>query len=297
MNATSTQGMCSLNRLGTTFHRTFSINRPSISGILRTVDASPGEESQLDDRILRKLTHLGTIYIESMPRYSFGSGLIDNENKITPFGRTVIIKDPLLELPQTQWLMHYYLSAPYGPGPLFWHEIVTQRFRSGDKITTDDIAAQIAEIYQREEGKPLAKRSARSTATIFLGAYIKSDGLGNLGIIKETGDSEYLILEPSHPPMWTIACSLVSFWQMLYPDMATVHLNNILTEGFFTSIFMISQGSFNRTLETLQREGVLEVFRVAPPYQVALLHRNLDYYLERMYGNNTDRGPGQVIKQ
>jgi hypothetical protein len=289
MNETSTQGVCSQNRLGTTFHRTFSINRPSISEILRTINASPGEESHIDDQVLRNLTHLGTIYIESMPRYSFGSGLIDNENKITPFGKSVKKIDPLLELTHTQWLMHYYLSAPYGPGPLFWHELVTQRFRSGDLITTDDIATQIAEIYQRDEGKPLAKRSARSTATIFLGAYTKSDGLGSLGIIKKIGDSEYQILEPSHPPLWTIACALVSFWQIKYPDMATMHLNNIINEGFFTSIFMISQGSFNSTLETLQREGVLEVFRVAPPYQVALLHRDLDFYLERMYGNSTDR--------
>jgi hypothetical protein len=285
-------------RLKTVFHEKLPLSRESIHQVLTELVPNRDEEifPSLFD-FLRESTKLGTNYVKSMPRYSFGAGLLDNTNNLTLFGQAANEKDPLLELPHTQWLMHYYLSAPYGPGPLFWHEIVTQRFRSGDKITTDDIAAQIAEIYQREEGKPLAKRSARATATIFLGAYTKSDGLGNLGIIKETGDSEYLILEPSHPPMWTIACSLVSFWQILYSDMATVHLNNIFTEGFFTSIFMISQGNFNRTLETLQREGVLEVFLVAPPYQVALLHRDLYYYLERMYGNNTDRGPGQVIKQ
>jgi len=275
-------------RLKTVFHEDFSLSRPSIHQIISAFGSGldlQSYKSKFD--ALRATTQLGSNYVKSMPRYCYGSGLLDSDDKLTFFGETVNSKDPLLDLSHTQWLMHYHLSAPFGPGPVFWHELVTQRFRIGDTFRKDEIAIQISEIYEREEGKSLAERSARSTATVFLGSYIKSDGLGNLGILEKIGDSEYKVLEPPQPPMWTIGCALVAFWQIRYPDMATIHLNDLYTEGFFTDIFMISKGGFNRTLENLQREGVIEVFRVAPPYQVALLNREINYYLEKMYGNNS----------
>lgn len=102
------------------------------------------------------------------------------------------------------------------------------------------------------------------------------------------GDYKFQVLEPPIPPMWVIACALASFWEDRYPDMATIHLNELYTEAQLTNIFMIGRGSLNRALEDLQREGMLEVFRVAPPYQVALLNRDLEFYLEKMYGRDID---------
>lgn len=279
-------------RLKTIFHESFSLSRPSIHQIL-SVSLSILDLEDYESRFdaLRAVTQLGSNYIKSMPRYCYGSGLLDSDNNLTAFGAAVNSQDSLLELPQTQWLMHYFLSAPLGPGPKFWYELVTQRFRIGDVFAPEEIASQIAEIYEREEGKSLADRSARSTATVFLGTYTKPEGLGNLRILEKIGDSNYIVLEPPSPPKWAIACALAAFWQIRYPDMTTIHLNDLYTEGYFTDIFLIGKGDFNRTLEDLQREGVLEVFRVAPPYQVALLNREMDYFLEKMYGDDIDRGP------
>jgi len=79
-----------------------------------------------------------------MPRYAIGAGLLDNNYEITLFGKFAHKHDPILEQAGTQWLMHYHLSAPQGPGPAFWHELVMSRFRGGCEFTTDEIATQIA---------------------------------------------------------------------------------------------------------------------------------------------------------
>jgi hypothetical protein len=47
---------------------------------------------------------------------------------------------------------------------------------------------------------------------------------------------------------------------------------------------MISKGQFNTMLEEMQREGLLELFRIAPPYQVVLLSHDELSILERLYG-------------
>ena len=79
-------------RLGLTFHRTFSLVRPAISQIIRlAASAAQGnhEESILTKEKIRAETNLGTIYAEAMPRYARGTGLLDERNRLTSFGRSV----------------------------------------------------------------------------------------------------------------------------------------------------------------------------------------------------------------
>ena len=123
-----------------------------------------------------------------MPRYAVGTGLLSGNYRLTTFAKFVQKHDVLLEQVGTQWLMHYHLCAPQGPGPAFWHELVTSRFRGGDEFTSSDIAEQISQFFQKTGGESLAERSARSTATIFLGTYTKQDGLANLNLLQELGE-------------------------------------------------------------------------------------------------------------
>ena len=174
-------------RLGLTFHRTFSLIRPALTQILEIVNKHGGlvdETGKIQKDIVRDVTNLGTIYAAAMPRYCFGAGSLNSQYLFTDFGRTAFENDRLLDTDRTQWLIHYHLSAPNGPGPLFWHELVVSRFRRGDKFRLSDLAEQISKIYERTEGKKLQERSARSTASIFLGTYTKDDGLGKLNSIK-----------------------------------------------------------------------------------------------------------------
>ena len=182
--------------------------------------------------------------------------------------------------------MHYHLSAPQGPGPAFWHELVMTRFRSGNEFTASEIAEQIGQSYQKTEGEPLAERSARSTATIFLGTYTKQDGLCNLKILQELGDNRYRVnddLDP--PPAWAVAYAILDFWEAQLQGRKTINLDELTEENGVANVFMIGAGKIASVLQKMQLEGFVDLFRVAPPYQVVLLRSDMDAILERLYAH------------
>lgn len=118
-------------RLGNTFHRSFKLRRNQIQDVLQVAyehEVKPNSGSW-DREILRETSSIGTVQAASAPRYAYGTGLLDSENKLTEFGRLAYKHDPMLERSATQWLMHYYLSAPNGFGPSYWYNIVSTRFR------------------------------------------------------------------------------------------------------------------------------------------------------------------------
>ncbi len=84
--------------------------------------------------------------------------------------------DPGLASPTTQWLLHYHLSAPHGPGPSFWHHVVTH-LPIGSATSTSEVTELITDHVQQLEGKEPNPRTMRAAATIFLGSYAKPEGL------------------------------------------------------------------------------------------------------------------------
>lgn len=272
-------------RIGTMFHETFSLSRPAVGSILeviKTEDMSGGLHATL-----RKKTHLGQNYVKAMPQYARGCGLLTMDNRLTAFGERVLNFDPLLETQTTQWLMHYYLSAPHGPGPAFWHEFVKTRFRYGDELTKNSLTEQLVDFLNAVESKELKRDSATSTANAFVGTYSKDDGLNRIGLLQSNGES-YRVLEPDPPPVWVFAVALLDFWQYQFPNRVAVNLDELYVEGGLTSIFMIGEGRINRYLRTLQQEGIVDVFRVAPPYTVVLLNPDPAFALDRLYTHDDD---------
>jgi len=274
-------------RIGTMFHETFPLNRPALTQILNMLFQKNSSSEEMKERVLtylKKNSNLGPNYIKAMPRYAIGCGLMDAKYETTDFGITASETNPNLDQAVTQWLMHYHLAAPYGPGPLFWCKLVKTRFRSGDEFSRQEIAKQIGEIFEQEEGKALSPDSAKSTATIFLGTYTRSDSLGNLGLIEVVSTDQYRVLDPEPPSTWTVAYALLHWWENWVGDRLTINLSELHGENGITDLFMIGKGRMNSILEEMQQEGILELYRVAPPYQVVLLCNNKEPVLRKMYG-------------
>lgn len=279
-------------RLGITFHRTFAMVRPAISRVLELAAESASKidaAEALTKASIRENSHLGTIYVEAMPRYAYGSGLLGNGNRLTSFGEQTYKFDPLLDKTSTQWLMHYFLSAPQGPGPAFWHELVGTRFRVMDEFTGAELAEQIREFVKQTEGKALTERSARSTATVFLGTYTKSDALGRLGIIENIGGDRYRVLDPDPPPLSVFGIALLDYWNAHFGDRMTINLDALYGERSLGGLFMISPGRVNRYLSELEEDRIVEVYRISPPYTVVLLRQDSDALYQKLYAiNDTD---------
>lgn len=278
-----------MDRLPTLFHESFSLSRPALLQILKAVQKiSVG--TTLKSKSKRELffeanTDLGKNYIKSMPAYCKGSGLLDFEYGYTPFGKNCVIFDTHLEQLGTQWLMHYYLSATHGPGPAFWNEIISNFFYTGNIFASDVIAGAIGNFVWQAEGKVLAKRGVQSTATIFLGTYLKPEGLGKLRLLEETDSGRYRVREPVRPPKWAVACALVDYWAANYPGRLGIGLDT-LQESNFLKIFMLGKNDFMDVLQAMQEVGYVNIHRAAPPYQVLLLRQDQEGLLQKLYGSD-----------
>ncbi|GAB4407257.1 MAG: hypothetical protein Kow00106_00030 [Anaerolineae bacterium] len=219
-----------------------------------------------------------------MPRYATGAGLLGFDRRLTPFGQYALSHDRLLEHQGTQWLMHYYLSAPQGPGPAFWHHLVRRFFYIGHEFSKVQVEREITTFVEQTEGRALAERTLHTAATIFLGTYLKSDGLGRLGLLNQLPNERYQVTEPALPPPWAVAYALLDYWEAHFPDQLTVSLDTLTAPGGFASLFLMGEHDFNAVLRALQAERYVEVYRVAPPYQVVLLRRDPEPLLQKLYG-------------
>lgn len=273
-------------RLGTAFHETFPLSRAAITQLVETLAAQERKGAETSIReLLREETHLGTNYVKAMPRYAFGAGILDDSYALTAFGKAVLENDPLLVQTATQWLMHYHLSAPHGPGPAFWHHLVVSRFRSGDEFTREEIINQVNDFLQETEGRSFAEQTIKSTTNAFLGSYYQEDGLGRLEIIEKLTDTDYRVLEPEAPEVWAMAYAVLDFWAASFPQQITVNLNELTGTSGLTGLFLVGTGRLNAVLRAMQDEGYVEVHRVAPPYQVVLLNPDRQSILERLYSH------------
>lgn len=277
-------------RLKTVFHETFSLSRSSIGQVMSVMASqsvavgSIGSEDL--ETLLRGQTHLGTRYVKAMPRYAVGAGLVTFEYAFTSFGHYALERDPLFDRKDTQWLMHYFLSAPHGPGPEFWNALVGSAFRTGNEFSIDDVTELIGSKYLAMEGKSLAHRSIRSTATVFLGTYLKEEGLGKLNLLEAIGTDRYRVLDPEPPSPWAFGYALLDYWRAQFGDRLTINLDALFGNGSLADLFLIGAGRMNMLLRTLQDAGYVDIYRVAPPYQVVLLRQDPESLLQKLYEND-----------
>lgn len=270
-------------RLGTAFSETFPLSRAALGQVLVAMAKRDSETDQNRFDFLRQETQLGTNYVKAMPRYARGVGLLSESSALTALGEVILKYDPLLTRLETQWLLHYHLSAPLGPGPAFWHHLVVDQFKSGNEFTRDDVINLIDEFIQTSEGKSLSSSSIKGATAAFLGTYSNPQGLGELEILKNLDDISYRVLEPEAPSAWVVAYAVLDYWRAAFPDQITVSLSDFSGAEGVASLFLIGSGRLNAALREMQNEGYVEVHRLAPPYQVVLLNSDRDSVLERIY--------------
>ena len=274
------------SNLGLTFHRAFSLNRPAIKQVLdlanRESDDS-GERSKLTPKEISENTSLGTVYVQSMPLWAIGSGLLNHRKLPTLFGKYAHLNDSLLEHIGTQWLMHYFLCNPHGAGPKFWHDISSKLFYSGNIFSSDDVFEHIGNFVWKNEDRVPKRRDIQSTTAVFLGTYTKTEGLNKLRLLETTSSGLFLVNEPKVAPVWAVAYALLDFWESHFQDRLSIGLDT-LQESCLKGIFLIGKSSFLEMLDVLQENRVIDIHRTAPPHQVFLLRRDREMLLQNLYG-------------
>lgn len=228
-----------------------------------------GESEEALSSSLRETTNLGNNYVKAMPRYATCCGFREaGRNQLTPLGQHVLTHDASLSLPATQWLMHYHLSAPHGPGPRFWHDLTLQLPELGGNFGGAKLTQEVGRSMQVEQGRTLAERSLRTCATVYAGTYTKVDGLAGLGLLLEDGAGGYRLGEPEAVPPGVLAYALAHYWEGQYGAVQTRNLSDLSEPRGFGSLFFTGQFALNRTLRGLAGQGVLELWLQAPPHQI-----------------------------
>jgi hypothetical protein len=276
-------------KLGVSFHRTFALSRPSVAQVLRIAldhsgSGDGGERLGFDG--IRAGTSLGSVYVEAMPRYARGAGLIDARSRPTLFGELVASHDTNLTLLQTQWLMHYFLSAPHHGGPVFWAHTVTTAVRVGETLDRQYVSSAIEEYLSQAGAGSIGKSTIDEAATAFIGTYWKEDALGPLGILSPVQGSRnlYSVNEPEEPNSSVFAYVLADYWDGMWPGRKTVNLEAVTSElGGPASLLLLGTGQANRLLRSMQEQGWVQVQRRAAPYTVVRLWEDSSVFLERLY--------------
>ncbi len=286
MSDTDSEVIDNKERLGLTFHRTFSLMRSAVSQIIRAaeeVELKGG--NKLDQKSIKELSSLGSIYMQAMPRYARGAGLLNSKNFLTVFGKYVLKYDPLLDQVGTQWLMHYHLSAPRGPGALFWNEVTSKRFFPGSTFSAEDVSNDISELMVSKSEKKVYPNpnGVRSTTTIFLGTYTKIECLGKMHILKDLQNGRYRVQEPVQIPVWAFGYALLGYWNAYYPGRISVGLDTLQGSNF-AKILMIGKDELDNMLQVLQEAHYVEVHRTSTPHQIYLLRPNGEPLLGKLYG-------------
>jgi hypothetical protein len=98
--------------------------------------------------------------------------------------------------------------------------------------------------------------------------------------------TNYRVLEPDPPSAWAFGYALLHYWRSQFGDQLTINLDELYKEDGLGAIFLCGAGRVNRLLTILQAEGFLDLFRVAPPYQVVLLRSDPQDLLHKMYSTH-----------
>jgi hypothetical protein len=273
------QALAEARRIGTTFHETFPLKRSALSQIVELCNGT----SQVRERDVYELLRASN-QARAMPQYARGCGLLKvGSFQPTVFGRVARERNPSLDKLETLWLMHYHLSAPHGPGPAFWSHLVTARLQLGDTLEIRTVATWIGQ-YLAGQQRPLASETLTSAASSFLRSYVLPDGLQRLGLLEPVGSSAQArgarVVEPEATAASVVGYCLADYWEANWGSRPTVSLDELSTFG---AVFLLGPAMLASCLTELQSRGVLELHRVAPPYQVFRLWGSKEDLLDAIY--------------
>jgi hypothetical protein len=267
-------------RIGNVFHESFSLSRSAISSVIEI--AADSNDNLTFDKI-RNESNLGKNYVRAMPRYAVGCGLLfDRPYRMTQLGRVVGHKDPDLSQLQTHWIMHYHLVAPNGPGPEFWGNLAKEFFVPGREFHDDDVVSYLTDSSALSDGKELARRTIKGLATVFLGSYIKDEGLGRLRLLSYNGEN-YKVLDPEPPSTGVVGYCLSSYWKSVWNESGGVKIEDLHDSAGFAPKMFLSRYYLNRTLRDLQSAGFLDLYQIAPPHTLERRWASPEDFLDQIY--------------
>ncbi|MBW4641840.1 MAG: DUF4007 family protein [Goleter apudmare HA4340-LM2] len=278
-------------KLQLSFHGTFALKKEDLLKILQACI----EEKGLDDtkERLMERTGLGNQKVTPMKSWAVRAGLV-SKNYLTTEAKVVLDKDPYLQSPITDWLIHFYLSfgdkgltkppndpADWGGWSYFVHSFLLE-CRS---FTLNDLVQRSAAIFNQETEERLTENFK-----IVLKAYVLPPNKKEESPLKAC---QFITLEEDKfttenaalPNAYLIAYFLTKLWERDFGNTTSVLTTDIIEQKMgLAPILSVEKEALQEHLNQLETLALIEQRRTVSPSQVIRRWHDPITLLEKAYG-------------
>lgn len=278
-------------KLQLSFHGTFALKKEDLLKILQACT----EDKGLDDtkERLMERTGLGNQKVTPMKSWAVRAGLV-SKNYLTTEAKVILDKDPYLQSPITDWLIHFYLSfgdkgltkppnepADWGGWPYFVHSFLLE-YRS---FTLNGLVQHSAAFFDQETEERLTENFK-----IVLKAYVLPPNKKEESPLKAC---KFITLEEDKlttgnavlPNPYLIAYFLAKLWQRDFGNSTSVLTADILEQKMgLAPILGVEKEALQEHLNQLETLALIEQRRTVSPSQIIRRWHEPIMLLEKAYG-------------
>lgn len=283
-------------KLQLSFSGTFALKKEDLLKILRAAAEEQGLESSTkglskeeSDKELSQRTGLGVPKLR-MRGWARRSGLIAGDF-LSPEGKLILEKDPYLESPLTNWLMHFYLSlgdkglqsppaipADWGGWTYFIYTFLPN-YRA---FTINDLVHTSALVFEQENIKKLAENLRK----FVLKSYTEDQALANCKFLIQE-DGQYIVGQSNLPNPYLVGYLLAKLWERDFQAAPSALTESVLNHPMgLATVLSISTAAAQEQLNALESQGIIEQRRAVPPFQVIPRWDNPLTLLEKAYDSD-----------
>lgn len=261
--------------------------RPRFDQISRIMQYLLGQEGK--KKILRKeiINALGIPdkQIENLTSMMTGFGLVNPRiSTLTPFGRTVIQKDPYFEQGETLWMIHYIVSS--NPDWVVWYRIINTVIPSLDHYDIAQISKQFfSDLSDFFTPKTITEKLPKEVGAVFA-AYTRSQ-LSLLRLVTEQNTGDFIRSNAIEVPPYVLLFCLLHFRDQFSPGSTALTTRDICsTQNSPGKVLHMPEYQVKILLENLHNEDLIRMEQFANLDQIRIPNSTkMDGVLRMIYGD------------
>lgn len=267
------------------FHATFALKKIDLLKIIKAALEEKGLDAPLS--VLMDKTGLGNKKVGPMRSWAIRSGLIAN-NKVSSDGEVVLSRDPYLELPISDWFMHFHLSfgdqglspppnilADWGGWTWFVYSFLPEYFT----FTTENLIYEASQVFENETASKLEKNFR-----YVLRAYTEAEALESCQFLQKLDKNKYIAGEAQLPNPYMVGYFLAKLWKRDFGDTTSVVTDDILNHKMgLAPLLGLEPATLQEQLDKLEIFGLIEQRRTVPPFQTVRRWESPLALLEQAY--------------
>jgi hypothetical protein len=256
-----------VSRLPRNFHKTFKPERQYITAILRFAASGKEGDYQSISAATGIPTGSSSGKVPAILDYCRGMGLIHlagqersaiKRPELTPFGRIVLLEDPYLKVPVSQWLAHFNLCGPSAGADVWYQTFFPGTQVLGMSFDRAKIESYLSFIYGVDKAGLIGP---------LIGTYEDDAALRICGVLIESSGTVTRKAAPINDEFgYGYGAWLLQLIADHYPKSGQVSTSELDARAGWRTIPGWDPGSHMRVLELIERKGIIEVDRHMEPW-------------------------------